>query len=130
METVHRATLGHGAKLLMVGSSSSTYRLAELIIKITRIDDDAAITQANAKAMAIEANVYSILGNHDRIANFIYISPLRDMILLQFYVNGNLKQYVESHGPTQLRKWARQMIEAVEIIHGKGVRHPDIRLDQ
>jgi hypothetical protein len=119
METVHRATLGHGAKLLMVGSSSSTYRLAELIIKITRIDDDAAITQANAKAMAIEANVYSILGNHDRIANFIYISPLRDMILLQFYVNGNLKQYV-----------ARQMIEAVEIIHGKGVRHSDIRLDQ
>jgi len=80
--------------------------------------------------MAVEANVYRILGTHNLIARCHYVSPWRDMILLQFYDNGNLKQYVEAHGPTQLRKRAKQMIEAVDFIHSKGVRHSDIRLDQ
>lgn len=114
----------------MVGSCSSTYRLGQVIIKVPRIDEEAAITQGNAKAMTIEANVYRILGTHDRIANCLYISPMRDMIMLEFYGNGNLKDYVANHGATQLRKWAKQMIEAVQFIHSKGIRHSDIRLSQ
>lgn len=117
-------------ELLMVGSCSSTYRLGQVVIKVPRIDEEAEITQANVKATTVEANVYRILGAHDRIAHCLYISPLRDMITLEFYNNGNLKDYVATHGPTQLRKWAKQMIEAVEFIHERGVRHSDLRLDQ
>lgn len=118
------------ANLLMVGACSSTYRLGEVVIKVPRIDEDAEITKANAKAMTVEANVYCILGSHPLIANCTYISPTRDMILLEFYSNGNLKQHVAAHGPTQLRKWAKQMIEAMDFVHSKGIRHSDIRLEQ
>ena len=114
----------------MIGSRSSTYRLGQVVIKVPRIDEEAEITQENAKATTIEANVYRILGTHDRIANRLYISPTKDMIMLEFYGHGNLKDYVAIHGPTQLHKWAKQMIEAVQFIHSKGVRHSDIRLNQ
>lgn len=114
----------------MVGASSSTYRLGEVVIKVPRIDQDGEITKANAKAMTVEADVYRILGPHPLIANCKYISPTRDMIVLEFYDKGNVKDYVAAHGPTQLRKWAKQMIQAVEFVHSKGVRHSDIRLEQ
>jgi hypothetical protein len=41
--------------------------------------------------MAIEANVYTIFGVNDLIAHCLYVSPSKDVILLQFYSNGNLK---------------------------------------
>lgn len=116
--------------LLMVGSSSSTYRLGHMVVKIPRIDDDAEITKGNMKAMKVEANVYKILGHNDLIANCFYVSPLGDLIILEFYENGNLKDYVAANGSTQLRKWTRQIVEAVEFVHSRGVRHSDIRLEQ
>ncbi|PPJ53239.1 hypothetical protein CBER1_11889 [Cercospora berteroae] len=117
-------------ELLMVGSCASTYRLGQVVIKVPRIDEEAEITQGNAKATTIEANVYKILGSHNRIANCLYIGPMKDIIILEFYGYGNLKDYVAIHGATQLRKWAKQMVEAVQFVHSKGVRHSDIRLDQ
>ncbi|KAK0947582.1 hypothetical protein LTS01_026030, partial [Friedmanniomyces endolithicus] len=104
----------------MLGPSATTFRIGNAVIKIPRFDDEADITQANAKAMRIEANVYRILGTHDRIANCLYISPLSDMIMLEYYSDGTLKNYVATHGPTYLRKWAQQMIEGVEFIHSRG----------
>ncbi|KAK4892062.1 hypothetical protein LTR27_009412 [Elasticomyces elasticus] len=117
----------HGGEicLLMVGPSSSTYRLGQAVIKVPRTTDEAELTQENAKAAAIEANVYSILSNHQRIANCYYTSPTKNLIS-----NGNLKNYVENHGLTDLLKWSKQMIEAVEYVHSKGVRHSDLRLEQ
>ncbi|GAB1730087.1 hypothetical protein NU195Hw_g5155t1 [Hortaea werneckii] len=116
--------------LLVFGSCSSTYQFGQVVIKVPRIDKEAEITQENARATKTEANVYRILETHDRIAKYLYISPTNDMIMLEFYSNGNFKDYVEVHGPTQLMKWARQMIEGVQFIHSKGVRHSDIRLSQ
>ncbi|RMY05458.1 hypothetical protein D0867_10017 [Hortaea werneckii] len=121
---------GAQPKLLMIGSCSSTYQLGQVIIKVPRIDEEAEITQGNAKATATEANVYRILGTHDRIANCLYVSPTNDMIMLEFYSHGNLRDYIAIHGPAQLMKWAVQMIEGVQFIHSKGVRHSDLRLNQ
>lgn len=114
----------------MVGSSSTTFRVSDVVIKIPRIDEGAEITRGNAKAMTVEANVYKILRTHDRVAKCLFISPMRDMIMLEFYGNGNLKDYVAAHGPRYLQNWAKQMVEGVEFVHGKGVRHSHIRLDQ
>lgn len=117
-------------KLLMVGSCSSTYRIGQVVIKVPRIDEEAEITQGNAKATTIEANVYRILGAHDRIANCLYVSPTNDLIMLEFYSHGNLKDFCKMSGLEQVRKWGKQMIEAVQFVHSKGVRHSDIRLSQ
>ena len=122
MEVVH--------ELLMIGSSACTYRVGTTIVKVPRIDSEAEITLANAKATIVEANVYSILGAHDRIAHCLYISPTKNLIMLEFYPNGNLRDYAASLGSKQICKWAKQMIEGLEFIHRKGVRHSDIRLDQ
>ncbi|KAK5109080.1 hypothetical protein LTR62_007536 [Meristemomyces frigidus] len=119
-------------ELLMIGSSSCTYRHNQVIIKVPRIDDEAEITQANAHATKVEANVYRILGVHERIAKCLYISPTREIIILEFYPLGNLKDYIALHGrnATQVGKWANQMIDSVHYIHSKGVLHSDLRLEQ
>lgn len=95
-----------------------------------RVVDEALLTQANAEAQQAEGNAYKILGKHDRIVNCLYISPAKELIALEFYPHGNLKDYVAKHGAVELRKWARQMIEGVAYMHSKGIRHSDLRLDQ
>jgi serine/threonine protein kinase len=116
--------------LLTTGSCSATHRLGEVVVRVARIDDDPGITRGNAEAMAMETHVYKILGAHPRIAVSLYLSPIGDMVVLGFYANGNLKDYITAHGTTQLHKWAKQMIEAVGYLHVKGVRHSDIKLSQ
>jgi serine/threonine protein kinase len=75
-----------------------------------------------------------ILGSHWLIAKCLSTSPQKDYIELEYYPNGNLKEYVyrnrASTTETDLKRWAYQMIESVAHIHFKGVRHSDIRLDQ
>ena len=118
------------AELLMVGSCSATHRLGMVVVRVARIDCDPEITRENAKAIKVEINAYRILGVHERIATCLYLGPTGDMIVLRFYSTGDLKNYITAHGPSKLLTWAKQMIEAVEYIHSKGVRHSDIKLCQ
>ncbi|KAI7180584.1 hypothetical protein KC360_g157 [Hortaea werneckii] len=53
--------------LLVIGSCSSTYQLGQVVFKIRRINEEAEITQQNAKANDTEASVYRILEVHDRV---------------------------------------------------------------
>lgn len=120
-------------ELLMIGPSAKTYRVHNLVLKIPDIDDDALITQGNIKSMSNEASVYLILGQHPRIAECLYISHNKDLIILKYYPHGNLKNHiakVPKVSPMELKKWARQMIEGVAEIHRNGIRHSDLRLDQ
>ncbi|KAI7286929.1 hypothetical protein KC345_g917 [Hortaea werneckii] len=117
-------------ELLVIGSGSSTYQFGQVVIEVPRVDEEAEITQENARATKTEADIHKILGKHDRIAKCLYISPTSDTIMLECYSHGNLKDYVAFHGLAQLMKWANQMIEGVQFIHSKGVRHSDIRLSQ
>ncbi|KAF1347693.1 kinase-like domain-containing protein [Delphinella strobiligena] len=83
--------------------------------------------------MRNEASVYLILGKHCRIAEYLYIAPTKDLVILKYYPCGNLREHVASSpGITsvELKRWARQMIEGVMELHRNGVRHSDIRLDQ
>lgn len=103
--------------LLVIGSCSSTYELGQVVIKVPRIDEEAEITQQNAKATQTEANVCRILRVHDRIAKCLYINLINDTIMLEFYSHGNLKDFVAIHGPTQLMKWAGRRSNAVHMRH-------------
>lgn len=120
-------------ELLMIGPSAKTYKVHDSVLKMPGIDDDALITQGNIKSMSNEASVYLILGRHPRIAECLYISHSKDLIILKYYPHGNLKAHLAktpSVSPLDLRKWARQMIEGVAEIHRNGIRNSDLRLDQ
>ena len=54
------------------------------------------------------------------------------MIQLEYYAHGNLRDYVaaRSWSAAQLLKWALEMVQGVDLIHTKGIRHSDLRLDQ
>ncbi|KAF2218212.1 kinase-like domain-containing protein [Elsinoe ampelina] len=108
---------------------STTQRIGHTVIKTARLDDIELLTDS-AQATMTEANIYLILRKHDRIANYLYISPLQNLLVLEFYPHGNLKAYSREHGTKRLTIWARQMIEGVAYIHKKGVIHADVRLDQ
>ncbi|EEQ31276.1 conserved hypothetical protein [Microsporum canis CBS 113480] len=96
--------------------------------------DDVGITEQNMETCRCEAWVYLILGPHPLVTTCLSVSPSKDFIDLEFYENGNLKQYVDRHRAhiteTTLKGWTYQMIEGIAYVHSKGVRHADIRLDQ
>ncbi|KAI4165247.1 MAG: hypothetical protein LQ342_001115 [Letrouitia transgressa] len=122
------------AELLMAGISSDTYRLSDQVIKRPRMDNDEAIAEQNREATYNEASIYILLGNHPSIAKCLRIGPKRSYVVLEYYPNGTLKDYVNRCRPSitesRLKCWARQIIESALYIHLKGVRHSDFRLDQ
>ena len=118
----------------MVGIGAKTYRIGNTVKKVHRIDDEEAITAQNIEAARNEASIYILLGEHRRIAKCLAVGPARSYIELEFYSNGTLKAYVDKHRATltdaYLKRWTRQMIEAIIYIHAMGVTHSDLRLDQ
>ncbi|KAK5731679.1 hypothetical protein LTR17_011150 [Elasticomyces elasticus] len=118
------------ASMLSCGTSC-TYRIGQYIVKIPRLDlEDGALSEQHLHHAVREANAYRILQSHDRIAKCMHACPIGGLVALEYYRNGNLKAYVDKHGPTRLLTWAKQMVESLEYIHSKGVRHSDLRLDQ
>ena len=84
----------HKFELLMIGPSAKTYRVHDLVLKMPDIDDEALIAQGNIKSMSNEASVYLILGQHPRIAECLYISHSKDLIVLKHYPHGNLRGHL------------------------------------
>jgi len=122
-------------ELLMVGMSAKTYRVGNIVRKECHVlVDDMGITEQNIEACKNEADVYLILGSHPLIAKCLSIGPGKEYIELEYYPNGNLKEFIQrnltSITETDLKRWAYQMVESVVYIHFKGVRHSDFRLDQ
>ncbi|KAK3653428.1 hypothetical protein LTR56_004632 [Elasticomyces elasticus] len=111
--------------------TSCTYRIGQYIVKIPRIDfEDAALSEQHLQHAVREANAYRILQSHVRIAKCWHACPIRGLVALEYYRDGTLKAYVDKHGPSRLLTWAKQMVESIQYIHSKGVRHSDLRLDQ
>lgn len=85
-------------------------------------------------AFSNEADIYLILGSHSLIAKCLFIDSQNDYIKLEYYLNGNLKEYIhiirDSIIEVNLKHWASQLIESVKYIHPKGIRHSDLELVQ
>lgn len=122
-------------ELLMVGIFAETYRIGNIVKKVYRKfpnDDDAS--EESIKAIHNEASIYILLGNHPRIAKYLFVDPSKTYIELKYYPNGSLKGYMDKHRPhiddAHRKYWARQIIESADYIHTMGVRHSDFRLEQ
>lgn len=118
----------------MIGNTSETWRIGNIVRKLHRTVSDEDITNANIVAARNEANVYLILAEHPLIAKCHAICPAKSYIDLEYYPHGTLRNYISSQRANisvrQLEIWAHQLIESVAYIHKKGVRHADLRLDQ
>ena len=122
-------------ELLMVGIFAETYRIGNRVKKVyRRYPDDNDATEESIEAIHNEASIYILLGNHPRIAKYLFIDPSKTYIELMYYPNGNLKEFLKKHRPriedTRRMCWARQIFESAEYIHTMGVRHSDFRLEQ
>lgn len=87
--------------------------------------------ERQAKAsLDVEAQIYQILGDHDRIIKFLGSDEWG--LCLEFADNGSLAEYLKDHNnsPTRAQRlgWARQTAEGVAYIHTKGVLHCDIHV--
>lgn len=124
----------NSGELLMVGNTSETWLIENIVRKVCRTESDADATKANVEAAKNEANVYLTLGDHPLFAKCLSIGPKKEYIELMFYPRGTLRDYIYSSRSdiisSQLKTWARQLVQSVAYIHSKGVRHADLRLDQ
>lgn len=68
-------------ELLMVGIFAETYRIGSIVKKTyRRFPDDDISTEESIRATQNEASIYILLGNHPRIAEFIYTDPAKSYI--------------------------------------------------
>ena len=79
----------------------------------------------------VEAHIYTILGDHDRIIGFKGGDRLG--IRLEFAVNRSISQYIKQINPyptiQQRLKWSQQAAEGTVYIHSLGVLHCDINVN-
>ena len=81
-------------ELLIVGMSAKTYRVGNAVRKECHVlHNNDGITKQNTEACYIEADIYLILGSYLLIAEVLSIGSKKNYIKLQYYPNGNLKQF-------------------------------------
>ncbi|KZF20454.1 kinase-like protein [Xylona heveae TC161] len=116
-------------KLLMVGMFAEVYLLKGSIVRKVPCND----AENGRLAILCEATVYSILGKHPRIVEWLSCGET-DFVEIQYYPNGDLAARVldeEKELPEKLRrKWFQQIIEAIVKIHEHDVIHSDLALRQ
>ncbi|PYI28639.1 kinase-like protein [Aspergillus indologenus CBS 114.80] len=117
------------AKLLKIGIFAAVYLLDDAVIrKLPR-----GTTCEDALPITREAMVYSIIGKHPRIAECLSLGRT-DLVDTRYYSNGDLAAFISNRanklGRDLQRKWFRQIIEAVYLIHEHDIVHSDLALRQ
>jgi serine/threonine protein kinase len=78
----------------------------------------------------LEHRIYQRIGSHDRFLRMEAYSP-EDGLILEYMSNGNLRQRLReaSLGATvhQRLQWAHDAAEAVDVLHGHGIIHCDLK---
>ncbi|PYI07110.1 kinase-like protein [Aspergillus sclerotiicarbonarius CBS 121057] len=126
----HRITVPPGnGKLLKIGIFAEVYLKDDAIVrKVPRSN-----THEDSQPILREAMIYSILGKDPRIAECLSLGQT-DFVDTKYYSNGDLAAFISDQIDKLdfdlQRKWFRQIIEAVNIIHKHGVIHSDLALRQ
>lgn len=115
--------------LIAVGIFSVVHRLTATLVRKLPRTDDAFTLGGNIQAIRNEASIYALLGEHPRIVRCLSLGCL-EHVDLEFYPHGTLLDYIQRHPAVPRLRWARQIIEAVVLIHSKGIIHSDLALRQ
>ncbi|RMZ78648.1 hypothetical protein DV738_g3706, partial [Chaetothyriales sp. CBS 135597] len=113
-----------------IGSTSAFYQLEDgLIVKSLH----PFLAERDGYKSLVERRILERLGEHPLIVRY---QGFRDDTAIQGLLfveasHGNLQDYIDQnnesiYAPTR-RKWCRQVTEAIEYIHSKGVIHSDLR---
>ncbi|KAL2183577.1 kinase-like protein [Thermothelomyces heterothallicus CBS 203.75] len=81
-----------------------------------------------ANCFSVERRILERLGPHVRIVR--YLGSEGDGILLGEASHGDLQTYLDEHPSVDMKQrllWCRQIAEAIEYIHSRGVVHSDLR---
>jgi len=120
--------------LIAVGIFSVVYRLSDTLVRKLPRADDAFTLPGNLQAIRNAATIYALLGENPRIARCLSIGETMDHVDLEFYPHGSLMSYLQTHkesiSDASRIRWARQIIEAVVLVHEKGIVHSDLALRQ
>ncbi|EHY60289.1 hypothetical protein HRR83_000052 [Exophiala dermatitidis] len=86
-------------------------------------------------ALENETCAYKTIGPHPRIARWIPAeTAVAEYVEIEYYPHRSIRDYMQKQNnqvPLALRiKWGAQMIEALAVIHAKGVIHSDLKLEQ
>ncbi|KAL2435247.1 hypothetical protein ABEF95_014827 [Exophiala dermatitidis] len=86
-------------------------------------------------ALENERCAYKTIGPHARIARWIPAeTAAAEYVEIEYYPHRSIGEYMAKHDnqvePAMLIKWGAQMIEALAVIHAKGVIHSDLKLEQ
>jgi serine/threonine protein kinase len=116
--------------LIAAGIFTCVHRISDTRVRKVPRNNEAN----NIQAMRNEANIYTLLGPNDHIAICTSIGMTVDYVELAWAVHGTLEEYIKRHASCltndfRLQK-AREVIEAVQYIHLRGVIHSDLCLRQ
>lgn len=115
-------------KLLRIGIFAKVYLLDGAVIRkmpCSRNDED-------IRPIVREATIYSILGEHPRIAECLSCGEM-DFVDIKYYPYGDLAEFMLKKDNLMLehqKKWFQQIIEAVVKIHEHDIIHSDLALRQ
>jgi serine/threonine protein kinase len=116
--------------LIGVGVFAHVHRLDERRVRKMpaphTTDLDLAITSIRR-----EGQIYNHLGNHDRVIKCLATGD--HFVDLEYAPNGHIEDYLKRHQDISNERrvrFAREIIEAVEFVHSKGIIHSDLAARQ
>ncbi|KFY20227.1 hypothetical protein V491_03889 [Pseudogymnoascus sp. VKM F-3775] len=120
--------------LIAVSIFSVVHHVGATFVRKLPRTDDAFSLPMNIQAMNNEATIYTLLGENPRIVRCLSMGKTLDYVDLEYYPQGALMNYIltskEIISDASRILWARQIIEAVALIHEKGIIHSDLALRQ
>lgn len=121
-------------RIRVVSQAKGTFISAGISGIIERLEDGSVLKSPRSdeeracKDIETEANIYRLLGPHDRLVPMLGYSEAG--LILEYMGNGNVKDYLTKHPNVaiyQRLRWAQEAAEGLQLLHSQGIIHCDTK---